>query len=667
MLLLSLLLAEDTGLTDELELKPAGQATPNIINLNFENTLNEPSSDVLYEYRLEDKYAPGETITVNLKIVSESAKVTAVSLVIFGQKIELKEFFQNEWTAHYKIPTFLTRGEYFTKLYIKGPALTVSEKIPLSIDYRITSINLYGNTTVPTKDIYELLPLKLGNFYSDLKAEVGRQKIIDLGNFGKVSYKAEQKNNSTFLKYYTVENPVIKKIDILGSIEFSKQELMNNFSLQTGEVLNFKKLQKDVVTLEKFYKDKEYIFSRVTSVERPTSLNNYSLIFRVNEGHVRSIKIAGNDVTKEYVITREMEMKSGDIFSSTILREDLRKIYNLNYFQTVEPELNYDENASNVDITVNVKEKKTSSVNFGGGYGQIQGWFGFVDLFLDNIMGTAQSVLLKSQFGQNITSYQIKYHNPWMWDNKTSFTAKLWSTYGGNYLTGERELRNGWETEVGFQRSLYVHESYSFKYEDVFNTNDKSKNYLDRAIGYSISYDSRDQWMNPTRGNYDIFSMQHSSSFLGGTIDASRYMLQANRFIPLAEKQVFACRFMYNYAVGNIFSTDQYYVGSDNTVRGYRYIFAKGLQRTVFNFEYRYLFNEMFTGLLFYDIGQATSSVYDPLDDENNFQNHLGWGSGMGFGVRIITPMGPIRLDYGWPQYQEFSDGFLNFNMGNVF
>jgi outer membrane protein assembly factor BamA len=75
----------------------------------------------------------------------------------------------------------------------------------------------------------------------------------------------------------------------------------------------------------------------------------------------------------------------------------------------------------------------------------------------------------------------------------------------------------------------------------------------------------------------------------------------------------------------------------------------------------------MFVGVLFYDIGQAINRVYDPLDDTNNFIQHRGWGSGMGFGVRVITPMGPIRLDYGWPQYKEFADGYISFNMGQVF
>lgn len=125
---------------------------------------------------------------------------------------------------------------------------------------------------------------------------------------------------------------------------------------------------------------------------------------------------------------------------------------------------------------------------------------------------------------------------------------------------------------------------------------------------------------------------------------------------------------MYDYQVGDIFPSEQYYVGSDNTVRGYKDgIFAKGTQRALFNFEYRYIFSDMFVGVLFYDIGQAINQVYDPLDEDRNFRQHHGWGSGMGFGLRVITPMGPIRLDYGWPQYKEFADGYISFNMGHVF
>lgn len=654
------------SLADELKLD--SPTTPSLQTLSLAATADV--SEEPYSFDLEDHYAPGETITFNVIVNSPEMKIDTAAIIAFDQKYQLREFFDRQWHVLIPVPRSATPGEYSLKLFLKGgPSLNISEQLVVPVDYRLAAVELLGLRTVSENEVREILTLAPGDFYSEMRAEVSRQKIMDLSYFESVSFNRAVRQGQTILTYQIVENPVIKNIDIFGSIEFSKEELLENFSTKRGEVLSYKKLQKDILRLENFYKDKDYTFSKVIAVDEPTSANNYSLIFRVNEGRLKSIAITGNTVTQEYVIRREMEMRPGEVFSASRLREDLRKVYNLNYFQNVEPEVFFNENNNDVLVTVNLKEKKTSQVSIGGGYGQLQGWFGFADLLLDNIFGTAQSVLLKAQFGQRLTSYQLRYHNPWMWSNRTSFTGKLWSTYGFNYLTGERELRNGWSGAVGFQRSLHITETYSFKYEDVFNTDDRSKNYLDRALGYSIAYDSRDQWMNPTKGNYDVFSMEHSSSFLGGTIDASRYTIQANRFYGLADKQVIALRGVYNYAIGDIFATEQYYIGgtSGENIRGYGYVVAKGLQRAFSNLEYRYIFSDMFTGLLFYDIGQAINPVYDPNDDENDFTNHHGWSSSMGFGLRIITPIGPIRLDYGWPQYKEFSDGFMVFNIGNTF
>ncbi len=651
-----------------------------IASFNFESTvtvgvktlesisLSETELPTLpYEINVGQVFQPGARVTINVRALATTP--TTIAVLAFGQKIALQEYADKVWLGYIDIVKTQPRGEYSLRIYLKGTAsLNAVEKLTITVDYPIAQIFITGNVLVPSSSITDVLQLKVGDFYNKLKADINRQRILELGYFSRVTVNSVISDNKLIVTYTVSENPIIRSIDVVGSVEFSKEELLKCLVFKPGDLLANHQLQKDVVALNEYYKSKEYMYARVVAVERPTSANNYQLLFRVREAKVRSIEIEGNAVTQKHVIAREMDLKKGDIFNAGKLKEDLRRIYNLNYFSNIEPDIQINEQTDEVDIKVKVEEKKTSSVNFGGGYGQIQGWFGFVDLFLDNIAGTAQSTLFKAQFGDRFTSYQFKYHNPWMWNNKTSFTLKLWGTYGFNYLTGERELRKGWSPSIGFQRSLYVQESYGFRYEDVQNISDRSRSYLDRALIYSISYDDRDQWMNPTKGKYDQFSMDHSSKFLGGSINASRYSLQFNRFVSFIEKQVFASRFMYDYQVGDVFSSEQYYVGSDNTVRGYKDgIFAKGTQRAVFNFEYRYLFTEMFIGVLFYDIGQAINQVYDPLDEERNFIQHRGWGSGMGFGMRVVTPMGPIRLDYGWPQYKEFADGYISFNMGQVF
>ena len=635
----------------------------------------EPSDEETsaYSFNFDNAYAPGQTVTFNIVREREDINITAVSAVILGETVPLREYTGGTWSGTYTLPAWMPEGVMPVKIYLRGPNFAADETVDLNISYPIRTVALLNLSAELLNDadkelaISEAILLKPGDFYSELHAEVNRQRLMSLGFFERVEVKRETQDCQSDITFTFMENPTVRRIVVTGNRALSEKEIITVTELQVGQILANRQLQKDIVAIEKLYRDQEYLFAKITSFERPTTANGGTLTYRISEGEIGDIRIIGNDRTKTHVITREMDIKPGDVFNASMLREDLRNIYNLNYFQTLIPDLSFNEDTGKIDLDVKVEEKRTSQANLGGGYGEFQGWFGFVDFLFDNLWGSGQSVLLKASWGQKLDSYQIRYHNPWMWDNKTSFTGRLWSTYGFNYLSGQREIRNGWSTAVGFRRNKRVMETYSFRYEDVRNLENRAQNYEDRAVGYGISYDSRDQWMNPTMGQYASFTMDHSAKLLGGSINASRYGAEHNYFHPLAEKQVLAFRSIYNYQLGDILPSEQYYLGSDSTVRGYPSIFAKGNERVLFNVEYRYIFADMFVGVLFYDIGQATQPVFDPLDKERGFTNHRGWGAAQGFGIRIITPMGPLRLDYGWPQNKEFADGFLSFNMGNTF
>jgi len=642
-------------------------ATPNELYLLDLEKVEVNKTD-FYSYDIAGQYAPGERITLNVDTSERLAaqQITKMSVIFFGRQYEILEFSPNKWSFHYQLPQDIKQGDYFCKLYITGtPSINVYQKIDFKIAYPISEIRLEGLERVSENIVRDVLNIKEGEFISDIKLEINRQKVLDLGLFQAAQFETKVAEKKSLVIYTIKENEIVQNIKIDGSIEFSEAELLKNINTPKGEILSNKQLQKDMIAIENFYKEQGYLYSKVVSIERPSEKNKNTLRFKISEVKIRKILLEGNAHTKDYVIRREMELAEGNALNSKTLREDLRRIYNLNYFANVVPDIRLDEETEDVDLVIKVEEKKTSSVNFGGGYSQLDGWFGFIDLFLDNIAGTAQSVLLKGQFGQRFTTHQFKYHNPWMWSRRTSFTAKVWSTSGIDYITGYRERRNGWSAAIGFQRTLHVKETYSFRYEDVNNIDEKDESYLDRAIGYSIAYDTRDNWMNPTSGQYDIFSMDHSLVALGGTINASKYMVQLNRFYPLAPKQVFATRFMHNVAVGDIFKSEQYYVGSSTTVRGHDRVFAKGRVRTIFNFEYRYIFNDVFQGIVFYDIGEALYPLLNEGEAPEDF--HTGWGSSQGLGIRLMTPMGPIRLDYAWPEHQEFAYGKTHFSIGHAF
>ncbi|MFC1767007.1 BamA/TamA family outer membrane protein, partial [Candidatus Margulisiibacteriota bacterium] len=104
--------------------------------------------------------------------------------------------------------------------------------------------------------------------------------------------------------------------------------------------------------------------------------------------------------------------------------------------------------------------------------------------------------------------------------------------------------------------------------------------------------------------------------------------------------------------------------GGANSVRGYYPSQAHtGVRKLILNAEYRYFFNETFQGVLFYDLGNAWGTVDDPGGGPD-FANFM---SGRGFGLRLTTPLGPIRLDYGVGASNSFGEGVIHFSIGQAF
>jgi len=549
----------------------------------------------------------------------------------------------------------------------------------------VTAIEIRGNRTISEDRIMESVFSRIGDILIEEKVLSDMKAIYAIGYFEDVTASFESYAKGTRIIFNVIENPVVAGITFEGNSEFSAGALTALMKTRVGEILNYKVLQEDIQNLNDYYRKNGFTIARVADVS--TDPKSRKLRIKIIEGIIESIALEGNNSTKDYVILREIDTKPGDVLNEKALARDLRRVFNLGFFSEISPNFEPGSSPEKIVLVIKVKETKSSTINFGGGYGEREGWFGFIDLNLNNLLGTGHGSMIKAQWGQFLTTYQLKYYYPWFmpdyFGSRTAMTYRVWNTAGPD-IYGEEirdALRIGWDVTLSRPFREFFSHSFTLGSETVIPRGDSVADpsqqansgtatfdaYVSDFVGYSVSYDTRDNWMNPLEGKLYTVSVRKGWKKTDVITNYTKLGLDLNEFIKLAQNQVLALHMGTGTGYGDIPIGELYWCGSANTVRGYGPSQAQlGVRKLIFNIEYRYTFNEMFQGVLFYDFGNAWGTV------KNNSATGGGpdfsqFMSGRGFGIRLNTPMGPIRLDYGIGDSRAFGEGIIQFSIGQAF
>jgi len=176
-----------------------------------------------------------------------------------------------------------------------------------------------------------------------------------------------------------------------------------------------------------------------------------------------------------------------------------------------------------------------------------------------------------------------------------------------------------------------------------------------------LTYDSRDNVFNPTRGNVLSGSMQTAGGPLGGDRDFWKFFGRASHYFPVFSSSVIETRLRVGIAdtyqdTQKIPIFERFFAGGSSTIRGYRERKVGpvdsssgdplgGNSLLIGNLEYTYPLMSFLKVAAFYDIGNVWAKA-------NNLGSS-GLKSGTGIGFRLKTPIGPIMLDYGIPLNKE--------------
>lgn len=571
-------------------------------------------------------------------------------------------------------------------------------KLAPYIGKTITKQIIEGNVAVPEAEIAAALKTKPGMQFTEAGLSEDLSAIYDLGWFYDLRPEFKTVPEGVQVIYHVMENPIYQKTEVEGNTVLNKQRVASFFDLKQGKIANLKNINKCVQKLEEEYRSNGYILARVTDVHME---KDGTLKVAVNEGIVEGFKVKGNVKTKDYVVTREMKLKKGEPFNAKAARRSMQRVYNLGYFEDVNIKLNPGREPNGVEVEISVVEMNTGTFGIGAGYSNADGFVGMVSIGDKNFRGIGDKINLRWEFGgEDNKNYDFSYTRPWLDDKETSATINLYditNEYADYNIDGDEIARYDKKRrgqEITFSRrthnefvsnyitiknrdDIYKGEADGYEndpnqyYEPGFNKSDKfekdwmPENYMDRrkenfGVTRSITlgrvYDSRDNVYDPHEGKRIGYSVEWAGG-MGGDFDFTKWTADWRYYFRAGGESVWALNLGAGYASGDMPLSQRFTMGGSDTLRGYEDDQFRGNSMLKATLEYRFPIVKKVQGVLFTDNGYAWDKRHEDEFDMGLLKNSYG------VGLRINSPLGPVKLDYGYGE----DGGKFHFSFGGQF
>jgi len=577
----------------------------------------------------------------------------------------------------------------------------------------ISSVKFTGNSRVTTAELLDITQLKAGEYFSRSRVEDAQRRLLATGKFSEVRPDAQVSNGKMALSFEVAENPIVKSIVITGNHTIPTSTIMSALTTKPGSVQNYNNLREDRDKILGLYQAQGHTLVNITDMSTD---ENGTLHISIVEGIVRKIEVKkmvtkqkGNrrtpndDVlkTKDYVIDREIEIQPGKIFNVKEYDATVDNLMRLGIFKNVKYEArSIPGDPEGIDLILLIDEDRTAELQGGVAYGSESGLMGTLSLKDSNWRGKNQ------QFGftfeksnKDYTGFALDFYDPWIKD--TDRVSWGWGAYKTSYGDEDSILFHeidtlGFKVNIGkglsknFTLSLGTKVEYiKEKHEDgkLRKANGEKWYYKDKnnwreiegvddkywlwSIYPYISYDTRNNYLNPTSGFYGKWQIEagYAGGYKSGNFGNTTLELRTYHK-GLFKNNTFAYKVVGGVTTNNTKESQKFWVGGGNSLRGYDGGFFKGSQKLVATIENRTQLNDIIGLVVFADAGRAwKQNGRDPsyTRDNNRFGRNIGTTAGVG--IRLNTPIGPLRFDFGWPVGNKMDDDGMKFyfNMGQSF
>jgi outer membrane protein insertion porin family len=465
---------------------------------------------------------------------------------------------------------------------------------------------------------------------------------------------------------------------VIGSKVVPSDRIHRAIGFQAGDPWDGVRAEEARRRIEQLYQRRGY---RGTSVSLTTAetFGGVQVTYTVQEGEltrVGQILISGLTKTRPDIVRRELPFKPGDPLAAVDLAEARRRLDATRLFDRVDVEPQGDANAPFRNVAIMLREAKPWRVEFGAGYSTDEGFRGFVTLGHDNLFGTGRSIALRERVSQKGYRTELEYREPWIfgseWRGEAIGFGERKDEIGyvsermGTTLTAQRELlREFFRPEEPTDHPPNLRGGLRYRLER-FQRSDidpdllveggiEARDDLVTSLMPFLVLELRDQPTDPRHGSFHYVSFEVGSSALGGEVDFVKFQLEDSLFFSWPPPMVLALSSRIGLAApyggsDALVIEDRFKAGGSTTIRGYKLDKVGPLAaggdplggnlRILLNLEWRFPIYRWLGGAAFFDVGAVTPEVKD-----FSFSDFY---PGVGGGLRITTPIGPIRLDVGY-------------------
>lgn len=525
----------------------------------------------------------------------------------------------------------------------------------------VRAIAVQGNVHIDTDLILEqITATKVDEPLSEEHLQADVMAVIGMGYFEEVEPRLTAFQDGVRVTLIVKEFPVIREVVVHVKDEVVPGESVAALlDVTIGEPLNAVRFNQALMDLPLRASEELGYSLSFTDVEL-AGAEGERLVVYVTPVYVGNIIIEGNVKTKESVIRRELTFGPGDVLSFEKVRDSLRRLGQLGYFEPIAPDFLATDDPYVADVLIPVTETKTGRAAFGVGYSSRDGLLGYIEVSDRNLFGRGQTANVKWEFGGTSNIYDLGFTEPYLFGTKTSAGFNLYRTMRTDRDALLTRTRIGGDVTIGRPLGQFVRGYLTLKVDNLFreplegSTEPPSSNKT-RSIIVGTRADTTDSFYYPTDGYRHDFSVEAARPIFDGDTNFTKYQTSFSKYFQVgSNRQTLAFRGILGIGTGEIPYEDEYLVGGADTVRGYRYGAMRGDQMFVAQGEYRVPISDKVTGVLFVDAGNAWKGQKIDLSD-------LKFAGGIG--VRFDTPLGIIRLDYGIGE----DGGELNFSLGPSF